>query len=76
VTRSLAASWERYLREPAAGLAQQWQHWDSLMGRPVRISDDSRELFRGVACGITDQGELRVDDRTFSYGDVSVRSES
>lgn len=56
---------------------QDWQRWDMLAGRQVRVLS-GMEVIDGVACGVDSQGQLRLflaDGRlkTFSSADVSVR---
>jgi BirA family biotin operon repressor/biotin-[acetyl-CoA-carboxylase] ligase len=60
-----------------AQFQQDWQRWDVLANRPVRVLSGNNTV-EGLACGIDAQGQLRLalEDgliNVFSSADVSVR---
>ena len=53
-----------------------YAQFDGVMGRQVRVISGDSELL-GTACGVTDEGALKVDDgiqvRELFGGEVSLR---
>ncbi|MDO6461918.1 biotin--[acetyl-CoA-carboxylase] ligase [Granulosicoccaceae sp. 1_MG-2023] len=74
--RELDASYRRFISEGIGPVLQQWRSLDYLHGREVNVLIGERTE-QGLACGITENGELQVqigdELRVFNSGDVSVR---
>lgn len=60
------------------GLVARYARIDALAGQPVDALDEGRLLHTGVACGIDDQGRLRLrnahGETAISVGEISVRT--
>ena len=59
-----------------AGFSALYARFDGVLGRKVRVISGDNELI-GMACGVTDEGALKVDDgtqvRELFGGEVSLR---
>jgi BirA family biotin operon repressor/biotin-[acetyl-CoA-carboxylase] ligase len=68
---------QQFERNGFTGLAMEWRDADYLRGRQVLARTDNEEIV-GVACGISDDGQLRLDvngvTQSLVTGDVSVRA--
>ncbi|MFM7759671.1 MAG: biotin--[acetyl-CoA-carboxylase] ligase, partial [Burkholderiaceae bacterium] len=57
-----------------------WQRWHAFAGLPVRVTDQNRLLYEGVARGIDAEGCLQLETATsmvvVAAGDVSLRASS
>ncbi|MBJ6609303.1 MAG: biotin--[Candidatus Thiothrix moscowensis] len=77
ILRRLVTQLQEFPRLDMARFRQDWQRWDVLAGRPVRVLFGS-QVSEGVAYGVDTQGQLQLKGadgslRTFSSADVSVR---
>lgn len=62
-----------------SGFIDAWRQYDILLNSLITVHT-AMKTFTGVMCGISDQGELLLQENTgevrkFCYGEVSVRSE-
>lgn len=75
----LLAALVRFQNDGLASFYAEWQTVDLLAGRALRLSLPDDEL-RGVGCGIDSDGALLVEvdgeQRRFTYGEVSLRTET
>jgi BirA family biotin operon repressor/biotin-[acetyl-CoA-carboxylase] ligase len=77
VINALIPALDKFEREGLAPFLSRWRELDALLGQPVRVLD-GRDARDGIACGIDDQGALRVQhddgERRYHGGEISVRS--
>ncbi|MER3501418.1 MAG: biotin--[acetyl-CoA-carboxylase] ligase [Candidatus Fervidibacterota bacterium] len=75
---SVESWWERWEAGDLATLRQAVEALDWLRGKTVRVAVPDGTIWEGVAKGVTETGELRLQlpdgsERTVAAGDVSVR---
>jgi BirA family biotin operon repressor/biotin-[acetyl-CoA-carboxylase] ligase len=76
VINTLLPALEQFERDGLTPFLPRWRALDALPGKPVRVLE-GRDARDGIACGIDDQGALRVQhedgERRYHGGEVSVR---
>ncbi|VVD68678.1 biotin--[acetyl-CoA-carboxylase] ligase [Pandoraea terrigena] len=77
LVQRLAAMLNRFAEHRFGVFRDDWEAMHAYGGAPIRIIENGRDLWRGVALGVDSQGCLRVatrdGERTVASGDVSVR---
>lgn len=77
VLNNLVPLLQNYECQGFSAFREKWTKYDAYIGKRVVVHQGESEYIEGVACGISDSGELLLEDngcrRTFKSGEVSLR---
>ena len=82
VIQAIAKAWYDVFNEVTRGgvtdFPARYQRVDALLGQFVHVIDNDRMLQAGIACGVNEQGQLRIrgpaGETTLSIGEISIRA--
>lgn len=78
VLQKLDFLYSRWLEKGSQSILPLWKSLNCTLGNEVRVKDNDKIIFTGIAAGIDEQGALIVKNasgivQTFDFGEISIR---